>query len=183
MWKYHKLVMISIILAIGSTSYSNEYKNYKKLNPDECVPLDERVIVSQLPTEWHNFVGFIKICNLKHKKSTTSQASLISIWVVDYYDTKFPSPAPRKWENFPLPIVVDGEFHPIGQLTQQYPDDPPREIDIYYREHGGIPSEILIDVYNQAVSGDYYYAPLIWNVKSNRYEMKDMEAKYGKRRK
>jgi hypothetical protein len=40
---------------------------------------------------------------------------------------------------------------------------------------------IRIDVYNPTVSGDYYYAPLIWNEKDGQYHMKTKESKSGKR--
>lgn len=180
----NRLIICSFILVVASISHSYGYNGYLKLAPDTCVPLEEDVIISKLPAYWHKYSSFIKICKLKQRAATTAPVSIISIWVLEYYDTRFPPPATHISESFPLPIVVNDKLRPIGQLPQQYPDDPPRELDIYYRETlVGIPSDVLIDVYNPAVNGDYYYAPLKWNPKSERYEMKDMETKYGKRRK
>ena len=180
--KLHRWIMFCSLLIITSASYGNEYKGYIKLNPDECVPLSKEVVISQLPADWHHSAGFVKICQLKQKKTTATPVSIISIWVLDYYDAKFPPPATRKGEKFPLPIVVDNEFHTLGQLPQQYPDDPPRELNIYYSEfQAGTMSEILIDVYNPAVSGDYYYAPFRWNKQDKIYEMESKSNINGRR--
>jgi hypothetical protein len=171
------------ILSLISSSHAMEYKGFKLLNPDECVPLDNK-LAFQLPAEWHKYADFIKICKLKEKEPTDAKVSIISIWVLEYFNTRFPPPARHIWENFPLPLIVDREFKQIGQLPEQYPDDPPRELDIYFgKQQMGIATEIRIDVYNPAVSCDYYYAPLKWSKKDGRYEMKNKEPIDGKRKK
>jgi hypothetical protein len=48
-------------------------------------------------------------------------------------------------------------------------------------EVGGTPKEIRIDVENPSATGDYYYAPLIWNTKVKMYLMKDTEEISGRR--
>jgi hypothetical protein len=62
--------------------------------------------------------------------------------------------------------------------------DQPRELDVYFGKwQSGMLTEIRVDVYNPAVTGDYYYAPLIWNKNSGVYEMKsgEKEKTYGHR--
>ena len=179
MLKLHRWIMISIILAITTTSHGNEYKGYKKLNPDECIPLDKGVVVSQLPTEWHKYVGFIKICKLTPGKATTTQVSIISIWAHDYLNTQ---PPDTPWEKFPLPIIIDSSFKQIGHINELYPSDWVTDLNIYYGQwQFDVPTEIRVDVENPAVSGDYYYAPLIWNKKNGFYEMRTKETINGRR--
>jgi hypothetical protein len=43
--------------------------------------------------------------------------------------------------------------------------------------------EIPRSEFDPAVSGDYYYAPLIWNKDKEGYQMKTEERTYGKQRK
>ena len=174
--------IITLSLTYATIVYGNEYKMFNKLNPEECILLDRETVITQLPIEWSKYTDFIKICKLKNKNSSAAQTSIISIWVLDYYNARFLSPTLRKEEKFPAPVIVDIKNNIIGQLPQQFPDDPPRELDVFYQKYDGdLSAEILIDVYNPAVSGDYYYTPLKWNINNRRYEMSDKDKKYGHR--
>jgi len=176
--------IIFLLFALNSLSYSGEYKGFAKLNPEECVPLSKEVVATQLPTEWHKYADFIKICNLKQKRESSAQVSIISIWLKDYYESRFPGDVPfiKDKPSPPLPIIVSKDFQKIGILPKPYPFFEVIDPDIYYGKwKSEIPEEIRIDVNNPAVDGDYYYSPLKWNARNGRYEMKDMDPKYGKR--
>ena len=168
-----------LLLAITALCYGSGYKGFKKLNPDDCLLLDKISIVSQLPEQWHKYSNFVKICKLKQNESSIGQVSIISIWAHDYLDTLSPN-AP--WENFPLPIIIDSHFKQIGQLSELYPSDYVTDLNIYYGKwQFDLPAEIRVDVENPAVSGDYYYPPLIYNKKSGYYEMKGKVTINGRR--
>lgn len=179
--RYLILTLLTIqILSLVSSAMGAGYKGFTKLNPNECLPVDKKVI-SQLPSEWQRYTGYVKICNLKHDHEK-SNISIISVWVDDFLEAKFPHPAPHKWENFPLPLIVSTELWNIGTLPEIYPVDDITSPTIYYgRWQYSIPTEIRVDVKNPAEGGDYYYAPLIYNRKSGRYEMKDKEISDGRR--
>jgi len=179
-WTVCLLIILSIVLASNSTTFGKGYKGFQLLNPDDCVPLDKKTVL-QLPAEWHKHADFVKICELKQKNGQTAKVSIISVWVQDYYQT-LPSDAP--WEKFPLPLILNERFLQIGRLPELYPMDQPRELDVYFGKwKSGLPTEIMVDVYNPAVGGDYYYAPLIWSKTGNVYEMKSgkKERTYGHR--
>jgi hypothetical protein len=174
------LILVSILFAIGSTAYGKGYKGFQLLNPDHCVALDKKIVL-QLPAEWHKYGDFVKICGLKQEKSQTAKISIISIWVQDYFGTLASNAA---WEKFPLPLIVDEGYRQAGHLPELYPMDQPRELDVYVGKwQSGVPTEIRVDVYNPAVTGDYYYAPLVWSKKNEAYEMRSgkKERTYGHR--
>jgi hypothetical protein len=174
------LFLFVALLMLTPSTYGKGYKGFLLLNPDECVALDNKIVL-QLPAEWHKYGDFIKICGLTQKKGQPAKVSIISIWVENYYDTL---PSDAMWEKFPRPLIVDDRFRKIGQLPELYPMDQPRELDVYYGKwQSGIPTEIRVDVYNPAVSGDYYYDPLTWSKDKETYQMKSEERTYGRHRK
>ena len=179
--KLHRWIMFYSLLTITSASYGNEYKGYIKLNPDECIPMGKEVVISKLPLEWRKYSNFVKICKLQHGMQSPSKISIISVWVKDYFQT-LPASSRDILENFPLPLIFDNEFKNLGKLPEPYPGFDVADPDIYYGEWQlGLPTKILIDIYNPAVDGDYYYAPIKWNKEKNRYELNDLEEKYGRR--
>lgn len=172
------IVVFIAIIAIISVAYGRDYKGFNLLHPDECIPLDKKAVL-QLPLEWHKYVGFVKICNLRSDKSNMARISIITIWAYKYYTSL---PAGTIWEELPQPLIVDNTFKQVGQLPEVYPDNPPCTLDIFFGKwRSGIPTEIRVDVNNPTVTGDYYYSPIVWDNSYMRYEMKDQEEKYGKR--
>ncbi|HME42795.1 MAG TPA: hypothetical protein VKF36_06895 [Syntrophorhabdales bacterium] len=184
MLKAHRCYAICLFLMVAaflltSNVHCEGYKGFLKLNPDECVPLDKKIVL-QLSAEWHKYADFVKICALTQKKGQPAKGSIISVWVEEYYGTL---PSDAMWEKFPLPLIVDDHFQKIGQLPELYPMDQPRELDVYYGKWQlGMPTEIMVDVHNPAVSGDYYYDSLIWNKDRGTYEMKSEGERYGRRK-
>lgn len=172
--------------ALDPYAYGAIYPLFSKLNPANCTPLDKNAMLSRLPATWHKYAGqtyegFVKICALKAKQFSEPKILIISIWTNDYYNARITS-TDLEEEKFPLPLILDNDFNIIGQLPEIYPRDDVTSPEIYYGKwHGDRPSEILIDVDNPAVSGDYYYAPLKWNEKKGNYEMTDPEEKNGHR--
>jgi hypothetical protein len=164
--------------APSSNVYASNYKSFELLNPDECVPLDKKVIASQLPAEWHKYVDYIKICKLKQKKTSTAKVSIISLWAYDYYETTGES---TDLKDLPSPLIVDNNNNKIGELPIIYPGFNIGPPDIHYGKwKSGIPSEILIDdVYNKSDNSYYYYKPIKWNDKSGRYELTGVDKIYG----
>lgn len=171
-------MLLFFVLAISSTAYGNEYKGFTKLDPSQCVPLDKEQVVSQsgpmaqisgfhqgVPTE----TGENRFCTCVDRFHLGSRISGVST-------------AKCSLARFSIPIIINDQFERIGQLSELYPSDWVTDLKIRYGKwQSDIPTEIRVDVENPAVSGDYYYAPLIWNAKSGRYEMKDVEPKNGKR--
>ena len=131
--------------------------------------------MSQLPSDWQKFNGFVKICSLaKNKKN--SDVSIISIWVNEYFDAKY------LWEQFPAPVIIDIKLQKIGSLPELYPDDDITSSIIYYGKwHRAIPTEIRVDVENTAEGGDYYYNPIVYNSNEGRYELENKEITQEKR--
>ncbi len=173
------LFLVAAAFLLTPIAHGEDYKGFLKLNPDECVRLDKKIVL-QLPNEWHKYADFVKICGLTQKKGQPAKVSIISVWAHDYYATL---PAGTLWEDLPRPLIVDSGYHEIGLLREVYPADPPRDLDVHYGRWGaGMPTEIRVDVHNPAVEGNYFYAPLTWNKKSNRYEMESKEIRYGIRR-
>ena len=131
-----------------------------------------------LPAAWHKYQGFIKKCALRKCRDSKTVISLVSVWAHDYLDSK----RSNMWENFPDTIFIDEQFKQVGTIPEVYPMGTVTEQFVYYGKwQGDIPREILIDVSNPAVSGDYYYEPLIWDEKTWKYEMKDRQDKSGPR--
>lgn len=156
-------------VAFASNVSAAGNKDFLLLKPDDCVSLEKGAVL-QLPDSWHEYEGFIKICSLKTRNARVAKVSVIAIWVKDYYDS-LPPGAP--WEEFPLPLIVDRHFRPVGKLPELYPVHPPRELEVSYGKfQSGAPTEIRIHVHNPATSGDYDYAPLIWNRKHHVFERK-----------
>jgi hypothetical protein len=174
------LTIFVFLMLTVSICNGNGYRGFTKLDPQKCTKADAR-IMSQLPSDWQKYNGFVKICSLK-KDNTNSNISVISIWVDEYFEARFPPPAPHQWEEFPIPVIVNGDLQIVGTLPEIYPIDDITSPIIYYgRWQGEIPTEIRIDVENPAEGGDYYYKPIIYNRNEGRYEIKNKEIIHGKR--
>lgn len=176
-----KLFLVTFVLLLVNTAYANayEYKGFLKLNPNECISLRNNIVLSKLPVEFAKYTGFVKICKLVNKNGKGTRVSIVSIWAHDYLDAKS---AKAPWENFPLPVIVDNEFKPLGYLYELYPSGWVTDLNIYYGKwRSDIPTEIRVDVENPAVSGDYYYAPMRWNQEGWFYEIKSKEIINGRR--
>ena len=165
---------------VTTNVHANDYPGFLSLNSNKCSSLDKDAVL-KLPTEWHKYGDFAKICGLKAKKTKTAKIFIVSIWVLDYYKDKSPE---ALWEKFPLPIIVKKDFKQIGQLPRIYPMDHVVESFVYYGKwKSGFPHEIRVDVFNPTLTGNYYFRPLIWNNRVGSYEMKSEEPIYGKRTK
>jgi hypothetical protein len=172
------MLIISLLCIFIANSDAKDYRGFIQLKEKNCVALDKEII-KNLPSEWHKYDGFIKICGLKHKSASKEKVSIISIGAHDYLDAQ---PPDAKWRKFPHPIIVDSEYRQIGQLPEIYPMDWVTHLIVYYGKwRSGMPGEIRIDVSNPAVSGDYYYAPLQWDNKDGKYKMKSLEPITGSR--
>jgi len=158
----------------------NGYGRFTKLDPKKCIKADATVM-SQLPSDWQKYKRFVKICPLT-KNKINSDVSIISIWVNEYFDAKYPPLATHQWEQFPAPVIMDKMLHKIGSLPELFPDDDITSSIVYYGKwHGGIPTEIRVDVENPAEGGDYYYSPIVYNSNNGVYEPKNKEIIHGKR--
>ena len=174
-WIACVLIILSA-LTIAPTVNGKSYQGFQLLNQDECAPLDKKTVL-QLPEAWHKYADFVKICGLRQKKGQTAKVSIISIWADDYLNAQ---PADPKWEQFPLPLVIDHDLRQVGQLPELYPTHQAHELKIYYGKwQAGIPAEIRLHVYNPAAYGDFDYTPLIWNRTTGRYETKSKEVRHG----
>jgi hypothetical protein len=158
---------------------ARDYEGLQRLNPASCHGLDGESH-AKLPGSWRTYAAFTRSCPLREGADKTAKAFIISVWVEEYYASK---PADAPWETFPKPMIVDQQGNKIGELPELYPVDEPRELDVYYGKWKlGWPTELLIDVYNPAVSGDYYYPHIVYNHDTGKYSMKNSEVTYGRRR-
>jgi len=178
-----KNILFAILLGISITiialhnTFAATYPGFSKLDEGKCVVLDG-VDVNKLPPEWHKYKGFVKKCEMRRTKTSEAKFSVISIWAHEYLDARHKT----SWEDFPSSIIADNNFSQLGQLPEIYPMDSPTHLIIYYGIwKNNIPTEIMIDVSNPAVTGDYYYEPLVWDAQLAKYVLKNSEAKDGKR--
>jgi hypothetical protein len=162
------IVVLILLISDFSVANSQEKQTLVLLKPESCTALSEDMII-KLPGTWDKYKKFVKICNLSSSKQ--EHADLISVWGEDYYEWRYPPKTIYKEEDFPLPLIIDGNFKILGELPEHYPYDPPREMDVYYYKSVGIPKELHIKIYNPAVSGDYSYPPIRWNESNKRYQM------------
>ncbi|MFY9149549.1 MAG: hypothetical protein WAP08_08525 [Smithellaceae bacterium] len=170
-------VFIFIDLSNAMADSDPFYPGFIKLQETNCIVMDDFEI-RKLPQDWYKYKGFVKKCPLKKDATSQSDYAIVSIWAYDYLQAR----GSMVWEDFPLPLIVDAQFNPVGVFPEIYPMDSPTHLIVYYGKwQGDIPGEILIDVSNPAVSGDYYYEPLIWDKKTGKYEMKDRQDKSGPR--
>lgn len=175
--KITALVLLIYIFLNQSCYCSTD--DFKLLNEEKCYPMKHEDVL-KLPTLYHKYLGFVKICSFKRSDSDEKwKTSLISIWAHDYLRSKGDA---SKWEDFPAPLLIDTNFKETGKLPELYPMDWVTHLVVSYGKWlSGRPREIKVDVSNPAVSGDYYYAPLQWNMAKGRYEMKSQEPTTGKR--
>jgi hypothetical protein len=174
---FYCTVMTFSVLLSSYSLFGASYRGFKEVRDNKCVVLEEKDI-NRLPPPWHSYKGFIKICNLKKDKTSEAKISIISVWSHDYLDGR----KKTNWEDFPLPILVDDRFNTCGTFPELYPSSYVNSLYVYYGKwNAGIPTEIRIDVADPTVSGDYYYAPLLWDNKSRTYRMKSTKPKTGKR--
>lgn len=173
------LVPLLFISLTATLSFAGPYPGYRELKEEECVPLRSS-LVRKLPSSWKKYEPFIKICPLARSFDAPARVSVVSIWCHDYLDSQ----QKTRWENFPLPMLVDENFNEVGTLPEIFPMDSRTEPIIYYGKwKSGLPFEIRVDIYNPTVSGDYYYSPLTWDEKGRRYHMLAKEPRFGNRRK
>lgn len=177
-WVYRTVPVISIFFILLSNSFAAGYRGFKELKESECAVLGEQDL-QKLPPQWHKYKGFVKICGMKRSKAAKPKVFIVSVWGVDYMEAE----KKEMWEDFPCTIIVDGQFRLLGTFPPDlYPIDPPVDLIVYYGKwKTDIPAEIRIDVLNNALGGDYYYAPFIWSDKDGQYHMKTKESKSGKR--
>lgn len=164
-------------MTLSPSSFAGGYPGFTVLKVQDCVVFDQRQ-VQNLPSSWHKYRNFIKMCPLKKSLRSKVKVSIISIWTDDYLNTK----EAKVWEEFPLSMIVDENLNEVGTLPENFPMDSRTEPVVYFGKwKSALPTEIRVDVYDPTVSGDYYYSPLIWNDKNKRYYMTDREPKSGTR--
>jgi hypothetical protein len=173
------LLIIFCLLAVTPIGYGANYSGFRELLPDECVSLNKKTVLTKLPAEWRPYAGFVKICDLKQKKSPHAQVSLVTVWVEDYYELTGKN---TPWKNFPRPLIVDRNKKKLGELPELYPRDDTKMPVLHYGEwQSGIPTEIRVDVDVYAENADYYYPPFHWDQKKKRYDRQDLKPQIGKR--
>lgn len=172
-------IIICIFFLFTKQSCYSSTNEFIELNEEKCSTL-RRDDMLKLPLVYQEYLGFVKICSLKKKDSDEKwRTSLISIWAHDYLLSKGDA---SRWKDFPAPILIDSKFKEVGKLPELYPMDWVTHLLVSYGKwHAGGPGEIRVDISNPAVTGDYYYAPLEWNMEKRKYEMKSQEPITGKR--
>jgi hypothetical protein len=173
------LLFILLLFIATATAYGANYKGFRELIPDECVPLNKKAVLAQLPSEWRPYADFVKICSLKQKKAPIAQVSIITVWAEDYYEITGKS---TPWKDFPRPLIVDASKKKLGELPELYPRDDTKQTTLHYGEwQSGIPTDIKVDVAVYTENEDYYYKPFLWNRKYKHYDMQGLKKQSGKR--
>jgi hypothetical protein len=171
--------IIFIVYFMVSTSSAIAYNGFTMLGENTCKPLTERQIHSLSPS-WQKYIGFVKLCPLQARHEKDVKVSLISVWAHEYLGAR-PDEA---WQDFPLPIIVNSKMEELAKLPELYPMDWVTHLKVYYGKwKSGIPREILVDVSNPAVSGDYYYLPLQYDDTTQKYLLAASEPITGQRSK
>lgn len=171
------ILFVIFSLTSNQSSWAGGYLGFTELKAKDCVAFDQRQL-QNLPPSWHRYGKFVKKCPLKKSAGSKPVVSIISIWTEEYLDTK----EVRLWEDFPLSMIVDENLNEVATLPLIFPMDSPSEPAVYFGKwKSALPTEIRVDVRDPTVSGDYYYAPFIWNDKDKRYYMTDKEPKSGTR--
>lgn len=173
------IILLLFLFLVDTASCFGGTKDFRQVSEQDCSPL-AREDMLKLPLEYHKYLGFVKMCRLKRMNSDRDwRTALISIWAHDYLRPKGDA---ATWEDFPPALLVDRNFKAVGKLSELYPMDWATHLVVSYGKwHNGRPTEIRVDVSNPAVSGDYYYAPLLWKQTEGRYEMKSQQPTTGKR--
>ena len=170
-------LLIISLLSLSATAHAASYRGFKLVQDEQCVPIQDEVL-NALPSEWLKYKGFIKICALKKNMTAKSGVYIISIWSHDYLDAL----KKETWENFPLTILVDNNYRQCGRFPELYPRSYVNSLYVSYGKwKGNIPTEIRIDVTDPTVTGDYHYAPLLWDDKDKQYRLISSEPISGKR--
>lgn len=160
------ILLISIAASLPANRAVGEDDKKVLLKPEKCRAMVQSQ-TEKLPIAWKKYNGFIKACSIF--KSGAQEINLISIWIQDYFDFKYPKDITPVMEDFPRPILVDQKFNVLGSLPEYYPDDPPRELEIYYYSKKNTPPDLFVRVHNPGAGGDYSYPPMMWNVKNKSY--------------
>lgn len=171
------LILLVFHLAWTTSRSFAGYPGFVELNSTVCVPIDQQH-AEKLPSTWHKYLTFTKICPLSKTPTSKALFYIVSVWTDDYLTTK----RSNMWEEFPSSIIVDDHMNILGTLPVIFPIEAPLEPTIHFgRWKDSMPIEIRIDVYDPTVSGDRYYAPLIWSNKVKKFRMLDKEPKPGHR--
>lgn len=160
------------------SAVARDYEGFRKLDPASCYALDGESR-GKLPASWRVYAPYTRLCPLREAADKTAKAFIVSVWAEEYYTNKLTD---SQLEIFPKPMIVDQRGNKIGELPELYPVDEPRELDVYYGKWKlGWPTELLVDVYNPAVSGDYYHPRIVYNLDRGMYTMKNSGVTYGRR--
>jgi len=161
------LLVVVVIATFFSAGHAHGKERAKVLlKPETCREISESES-AKLPSVWRPYIGFIKACQIF--ASGALEVDIISIWLLDYFQSKYPEGAAPVMESFPMPVIVNQDLKVLGTLPEYYPDDPPRELEIYYSDKTTIPPDLYIKVYNPGAGGDYSYPPMTWNVRKGSY--------------
>ncbi|GFO60219.1 hypothetical protein GMST_25440 [Geomonas silvestris] len=174
------LEILLIILISSVPGHTASYPGFELLQESQCSKADA-YLVSTLPTQWQKYALFVKSCELMGKAGSPSGFQIVSVWVDEYFQEKYPRQHPR-WEPFPKALILDSHLKVVGTLPVVYPRDDITFPDVFYgRWITNVPTEIRIDVENPAEGGDYYYAALVWDESSHSYRSHGTEAIDGTR--
>lgn len=167
-----------LLFIIVPNAYAEVYPGFTRLQEASCSQLSHDSL-NALPSAWQKYRGFVRACALKPKGESTAKVFLVSVWAHEYLSHQ----EAGEWEAFPRPILVDSQWRAVGQLPENYPQDWVTHLVVYSGKwQSGVPGEILVDVSNPAVSGDYHYRPIRWDKKAGKYLMENEDPVSGKRK-
>lgn len=139
----------------------------KKLSLDECISLTQSAFKPALAAEWNDYLPYTKVCPLRKTRATDVAVFLVSVFIEDYYKAK---PDEKVWKKFPFPLLVSAEERCLARLPTHFPYDQPVDLTLRFGHwRNNIPTEIIVDVKNPTVGGDYQLPKLFWDGAKRKY--------------
>lgn len=136
----------------------NVARDDPSVSPSDCAAPDP-ALQGRLPAEWTPFLPAVRTCSVRATDGT-AVLRLVSVWADIYYQASDSS----LQVEMPRPLLLTASGDPVGRLPFNFPDDPPRELTVTFRDwKDGFPRRIDLFVKDPAVLGDRELPPLHWD--------------------
>ncbi|MFY3384425.1 hypothetical protein [Paracidovorax sp. MALMAid1276] len=137
--------------------------DFVRVLPAQCQPVAD---AAPLPAELEPYRAAVRACPLA-RAPQPARVRLLSVFTDDFYKGL---PADARWQNFPLPVLVDASGRCIGRLPHLFPVDPPQELTVHAGQwRNGIPHELRLHVLSPAVGGNHPLPSLRWQAPTQSY--------------
>jgi hypothetical protein len=130
----------------------------------DCSPRSDST--AGLAEQWKAFGRYVDVCRVIGPDGSAA-LEIIAVSAGRYYADR---PSGATTTPMPRPILRSMDGKEVGQLLYNYPDDPPREVELTFLDwRDGRPHQIDAVVRDPTVSGDHKLTPMRWDAASGRY--------------